>query len=212
MVKEGDHQGLLANATYSKWLLEAVRKIKHQKQRPSVDRICNAVLQYHKVERDSIIEQLELAVKDGAILKVYNKGLCSYKDPQRVSKLKTRTLRVTKKSDLSDILIRTIKELGEIGGSTLKSVEKFIRQSYSLELVDGVDFSHQLKVSLKRCQNTGGVIQDNKLLKVGYDAGSQDCPSSSKFGTVIPHQFDDYLGHSTANGDKQKVHIYFFSK
>lgn len=42
--------------------------------------ICNAVSSSHGLDRRTVLEQLELSVKDGTILKVSNKGLNSYKD------------------------------------------------------------------------------------------------------------------------------------
>lgn len=72
----------LANPMYTQWILEAIKKVKKQKQRPSEERICNAVSMSHSLDRKTILEQLELSVKDGTILKVTNKGLNSYKDPE----------------------------------------------------------------------------------------------------------------------------------
>ncbi|MEQ2205256.1 Histone acetyltransferase kat6a [Xenoophorus captivus] len=71
----------LANPVYTQWILEAIKKVKKQKQRPSEERICNAVSMSHGLDRKTVLEQLELSVKDGTILKVTNKGLNSYKDP-----------------------------------------------------------------------------------------------------------------------------------
>ncbi|XP_053725963.1 histone acetyltransferase KAT6A [Synchiropus splendidus] len=71
----------LANPTYTQWIIEAIHKVKKQKQRPSEERICNAVSMSHGLDRKTVLEQLELSVKDGTILKVTNKGLNSYKDP-----------------------------------------------------------------------------------------------------------------------------------
>lgn len=77
----------LANPTYTQWILEAIKKVKKQKQRPSEERICNAVSMSHGLDRKTILEQLELSVKDGTILKVTNKGLNSYKDPENPGRL-----------------------------------------------------------------------------------------------------------------------------
>ncbi|XP_061907580.1 histone acetyltransferase KAT6A isoform X1 [Entelurus aequoreus] len=77
----------LANPMYTQWILEAIKKVKKQKQRPSEERICNAVSMSHGLDRRTILEQLELSVKDGTILKVTNKGLNSYKDPDNPGRL-----------------------------------------------------------------------------------------------------------------------------
>ncbi|KAM4745296.1 histone acetyltransferase KAT6A [Anableps anableps] len=77
----------LANPVYTQWILEAIKKVKKQKQRPSEERICNAVSMSHGLDRKTVLEQLELSVKDGTILKVTNKGLNSYKDPDNPGRL-----------------------------------------------------------------------------------------------------------------------------
>ena len=177
MVKEG--RSGFGNPTYTAWLIEAVRKVKFQKQRPSFDRICHAILQNHKVSRDSIKEQLELSVKDGSILKVYNKGLVTYKDPDRILKLRTRRLKVGKKADLTKIIVRSVKELGEVGGSTLKNIEKFILRSYKIELCDGAELSSQLRLSLKQGIRKGTLVQEGRHVKLGALSESDSVGSSS---------------------------------
>lgn len=77
----------LANPLYTEWILEAIKKVKKQKQRPSEERICNAVSSSHGLDRRTVLEQLELSVKDGTILKVSNKGLNSYKDPDNPGRI-----------------------------------------------------------------------------------------------------------------------------
>ena len=170
MVKERDGEKssgkLLANPTYSAWVLEAIRKIKHQKQRPNEERIAHAVQQYHNVSYTSIIEQLELAVKDGSVLKVHNKGVNSYKDPSGVTSLKSRYLKVGKKTDLTKIVSRSIKELGQEEGSTAKAIEKYIRRSYNIDCENESDVTHSVRISIKRAVNSRHLIQDGRQYKV----------------------------------------------
>ena len=71
----------LANPLYTEWILEAIQKIKRQKQRPSEERICHALATSHGLDKRTVLEQLELSVQDGSVLKVTNKGSASYKDP-----------------------------------------------------------------------------------------------------------------------------------
>ena len=159
------------NSTYTRWLLEAVRKIKSQKQRPCLERISVAVKNNHgDISVDTIREQLELAVQAGKILCVCNKGVYSYRDPARVSRVTgtpTRTLTVNRKSDLTKIIIRSIGELNDkAGGSSLKNVEKYIRRSYQLELDDNVDLTHQLRISAKRAVNSNRLHHEGRIYKV----------------------------------------------
>lgn len=142
----------LANPTYTQWILEAIRKIKKQKQRPSEERICNAVSMSHGLDRKTVLEQLELSVKDGTILKVTNKGLNSYKDPDnpgRVALAKAKGSGSTggggsgssssaggsthshsgKKPglDWNKLIKRALEGLHEPGGSGLKNIERFLK-------------------------------------------------------------------------------------
>ncbi|XP_046567397.1 histone acetyltransferase KAT6A-like isoform X3 [Haliotis rubra] len=197
MGREGDTG--LTNPTYAKWLIEAIKKVKQQKQRPSLERISNAVRQNHKVSKESIEEQLELAVTDGIVLKTYNKGLISYKDPSRIVQLQSRNLKIGKKDDLTKVIVRTVRELGEVGGSSLKSIEKFIRRSYNIELCDGVDLAQQIKLSIKSGIQKGLLLQDGRFIKLGTapvsESDSAGSNSSNSFHSSIDDDkhFDDII-------------------
>lgn len=86
---------------WNRWILEAIAKIRSQKQRPSVERICHAIRQHHNYHEDVIGEHLEVAVKSGTILKVFNKGQSSYKDPNGMQS--TRTLNIDNGADLTKV-------------------------------------------------------------------------------------------------------------
>ncbi|XP_025095582.1 histone acetyltransferase KAT6B-like isoform X2 [Pomacea canaliculata] len=172
MVKENETNHVQANATYTAWLLQAIAKIKQQKQRPNEERICNAIQANHKVTRDAILEQLSLAVKDGSILAVQNKGITSYKDPSSLCQLQTRSLEVTPQTDLTKVVIRSVRELGEKGGSTIRSIEKYIKSSYRITFLDGANLNHLLKVQIKRIVKNGHLKQEGAHLKLGTSSTS----------------------------------------
>ncbi|CAL8139244.1 unnamed protein product [Orchesella dallaii] len=88
------------------WLLEAVRKIRTQKQRPGLDRIYNAVrllaekqeqaehsqkspiapiyhVQFNQVKIEQVQRHLDRAVRKGLLLKVYSKGQATYKSVEK---------------------------------------------------------------------------------------------------------------------------------
>lgn len=153
----------VSHATWTTWILEAIHKIRTQKQRPSVERICSAIRQHHSFSEDVIADNLEHAVKEGSVLKVFNKGQNSYKDP---GGLQSRQLNVTKGTDLSKVIAKATRELGKRDGSTLKSIEKYIRQSHAVNLASGdVDFRSLLRISAKRAVDRGLVIQEGRLFK-----------------------------------------------
>lgn len=150
--------------TWSVWILDAIRKIRSQKQRPSVERICHAIRQHHNYHEEEIAERLEIAVKRGHVLKIFNKGQSSYKDP---CGLQSKPLRVTKTADLTKVLVKAVRELGEREGSTLKNIEKYIRQSHTVEEdVDGGGLRAALRLSAKRSVERGQVLQEGKLFRL----------------------------------------------
>ena len=178
MVNEGE-EGKHANPTYSKWLLDAIHKIRSQKQRPNVERICHSVRQIHKVSNDSILEQLELAVDDGLILKVISKGICSYRDPD--SAQRKRLLKIGAKTDLTRVIIRSIKEAGNDVGLSLKQIEKHVQENYSVE-AEETDLLKQLKISLKKGLSRDKFVKEGRFIKLGEKAiPSTDLDTTGSF-------------------------------
>lgn len=209
----------LANPMYTTWILEAIKKVKKQKQRPSEERICNAVSMSHGLDRKTVLEQLELSVKDGTILKVSNKGLNSYKDPENPGRLAFPKPCLGsgegegggggggedghhrdeghggshhhsgKKPglDWNKLIKRSLEGLHEPGGSTLKSVERFLKcqgdvaayLSGSGSMGPGL-FHQQLRVALKRACAHGRVAKNGLLFRL-ISRSSQ----SDGTGTVV---------------------------
>uniref|UniRef100_A0A452GN18 SAMD1-like winged helix (WH) domain-containing protein n=1 Tax=Gopherus agassizii TaxID=38772 RepID=A0A452GN18_9SAUR len=146
----------LANPLYTEWILEAIQKVKKQKQRPSEERICHAVCASHGLDKKTVSEQLELSVQDGSILKVTNKGLASYKDPDnpgRFSSVKPGTLPKSVKGsrgasnelrnvDWNKLLRRAIEGLQEPNGSSLKNIEKYLRSQNDLGWIAPIIYGH----------------------------------------------------------------------
>ncbi|KAG8325467.1 hypothetical protein J6590_066961 [Homalodisca vitripennis] len=153
---------------WEKWILDAIRKIRAQKQRPSSERICHAVRQHHPHSEEVIKDYLEQLVSAGTVLKVFNKGQNTYKDPGGVQN--SRQLKLTKESDLTKVICRATRELREKDGSTLKSIEKYIQQSHSVELSEpDVDLSTVIRQSAKRAVDKGLIVLDGKLYKAVED-------------------------------------------
>lgn len=183
MVKDSE-KDRLSDPTYAKWLLDAINKVKHQKQRPNFTRICNAVRQFHQVSQESIAEQLELTVQDGLILKVASKdGNWTYRDPSGVTPCKNRSLKVTHNMDLTKIIVKTIKELADPQGSNLKKIKSYIISTYNLDVEEGVELGEQLKVSLKKGVASGHLVRDGHCIKVGNKGLDESTASSSTSGS-----------------------------
>ncbi|XP_040591918.1 histone acetyltransferase KAT6B isoform X2 [Mesocricetus auratus] len=203
----------LANPLYTEWILEAVQKIKKQKQRPSEERICHAVSTSHGLDKKTVSEQLELSVQDGSVLKVTNKGLASYKDPDnpgRFSSVKPGTFpKSTKGSkgpcndlrnvDWNRLLKRAIEGLEESNGSSLKNIEKYLRSQSDLTgTTNHPSFQQRLRLGAKRAVNNGRLLKDGPQYRVNY--GSSDgkgvpqypsaFPSSLPPVSLLPHEKD----------------------
>lgn len=150
--------------TWAEWILDAIRKIRFQKQRPSVQRICQAIGSHHKFHENIVAEKLEQAVETGAVLKVYNKGLHSYKAP---SAMRRRSTHVNQTTDLSHLVTKAVRELGEYDGSSVKSIENYVQQSNNLQIAEGTDIKVVIKTSLQLAISQGLLIMEGKLYKVG---------------------------------------------
>uniref|UniRef100_A0A8C6HU09 Histone acetyltransferase n=1 Tax=Mus spicilegus TaxID=10103 RepID=A0A8C6HU09_MUSSI len=196
----------LANPLYTEWILEAIKKVKKQKQRPSEERICNAVSSSHGLDRRTVLEQLELSVKDGTILKVSNKGLNSYKDPDnpgRIALPKPRNhgkLDTKQSVDWNKLLKRAFEGLAETGGSTLKSIERFLKSQKDVSAACGGSaapgFHQQLRLAIKRAVGHGRLLKDGPLYRLNTKAasaeGKEGCESLSCLPPVslLPHEKD----------------------
>nr|XP_048713045.1 histone acetyltransferase KAT6B isoform X2 [Caretta caretta] len=189
----------LANPLYTEWILEAIQKVKKQKQRPSEERICHAVCASHGLDKKTVSEQLELSVQDGSILKVTNKGLASYKDPDnpgRFSSVKAGTLPKSVKGsrgasnelrnvDWNKLLRRAIEGLQEPNGSSLKNIEKYLRSQNDLaSIFNNPVFQQRLRLGAKRAVNNGRLLKDGPQYRVNY--GSLDSKGTPKYSSAFP--------------------------
>ncbi|XP_066549742.1 histone acetyltransferase KAT6B isoform X1 [Amia ocellicauda] len=227
----------LANPLYTEWILEAIQKVKRQKQRPSEERICHAVAASHGLDKKTVLEQLELSVHDGSVLKVTNKGCASYKDPDnpgRISTVKSGAFSVSLKGsvrtscdlryvDWNKILKRAIEGLNDLNGSSLKNIERFLRNQDDLSNVIGNPvFQQRLRLAAKRAVNNGRLLKDGPLYRMNYGSaggkGSSRCASASTSClppvTLLPHEKDQpradpipicsfCLGTKESNRDKR---------
>lgn len=147
---------------WQEWILEAIRKIRSQKQRPSIQRICQAIGSHHKFHEDIVAGKLEEAVKSGAVIKLYNKGLHSYKAP-----VARKSINVNKDSDLSRLVVKAVRELGECDGSNIKSIESYVQKSNNIVLDADCEFKLIVKQSVRSAVAKEFLVQDGKLYKVG---------------------------------------------
>uniref|UniRef100_A0AAY5JWD2 Histone acetyltransferase n=1 Tax=Esox lucius TaxID=8010 RepID=A0AAY5JWD2_ESOLU len=222
----------LANPLYTQWILEAIQKIKRQKQRPSEERICHAVATLRGLDKRTVLEQLELGVHDGSILKVTNKGSASYKDPEHpgrgisssstsssattlsvkplsanpsVPSLKGSTGSIWNPGDLrhvdwNKILRRAIEGLDDTDGSSLRNIERYLRNQDDLShVLDNPGFQQRLRLAAKRAVNNGRLSKNGPRYRLnqggcGPDGRGQRGLGSSPVAlpcvTLLPHERD----------------------
>ncbi|MEE6512081.1 hypothetical protein FKM82_019003 [Ascaphus truei] len=202
----------LANPLYTEWILEAIQKVKRQKQRPSEERICHAVCVSRGLDKRLVYEQLELSVQDGSILKVNNKGNASYKDPENPGRLATIKLGPLPKAlkgqraasadlrnvDWNKLLRRAVEGLQEHSGSSLKNIEKYLRNQSDLAgIVANPIFQRRLRLAAKRAVNSGRLLKDGPQYSVNYGGldgkgGIKYSSSTSTLPTVglLSHEKD----------------------
>lgn len=158
----GDSQDVSAEV-WQEWILEAIRKIRSQKQRPSTQRICQAIGSHHKFHEDIVAGKLEEAVANGAVIKLYNKGLHSYKAP-----VARKSVNISKDTDITRLVVKAVRELGECDGSNAKKIETYVQKSNNIVLADDtVDFRVIVKNALRTAVSKEFLVQEGKLYKVG---------------------------------------------
>lgn len=176
----------IATAVWNEWILDAVIKIRSQKQRPSEDRIFHAIRQHHKFSDKEISPQLNRCVAEGVVLKVINKGKHSYKDPSCVS---ARHLKIDENTDLTKIIIKAIHELNDCGNSSIEDIEKYIRGSNQLCIAPDLDFCSCLKSTIKVALTRGFISEGENGYIVSEDtaAGSSGTKNKSNVGARKKH-------------------------
>ncbi|XP_060652712.1 LOW QUALITY PROTEIN: uncharacterized protein LOC132789005 [Drosophila nasuta] len=180
--------------TWKQWILEAISKIRSQKQRPSVQRICQAIGTHHKFHEDIVAEKLEKAVESGAVIKVYNKGLHSYKAP-----MAKRRIKVDKNTNLYKVVAKAVNDLGECEGSTIKNIENYIQKFNCIDLSPDVDFKAVIKTSIKKAVDAGFLIQEGKLYKKGK---SLTTPRKAAPETDVLIKGEETCAHCSGNAQK----------
>merc|ERR1712242_209151 len=115
------------------WLLEAIHKIRSQKQRPNVERVAQCVRQHHpQYTHETVHQHLEAAVREGSIVRHESKGQISYKDPNSRSKNHNKTLKLSVESDLCKVFVKCLREVNHPEGTTIREIENFVISNYQI--------------------------------------------------------------------------------
>lgn len=140
-------------------LLAAIRRIKGQKQRPGEERICATMYLKFTIPHEESLVLLEKAVQAGRVIKLINKGLPSYRDPDTLAMSKAPM----NPSDTARMIKKAILTVN-LTGATLREVEDSICSEHNL--VHSPDFTDQLKIMINRMVDSGRLERHGRLLKV----------------------------------------------
>ena len=162
-----------------KWILDALLKVKRDKQYPNADRIIETIKSSHSATSELIEAQLDLAVNQGVIEKRMDNGSCTYRLAVKSSPRKQTNnhdsssndfesdcLTVKKDTDLLPIVYAAIVGLNGKNGSTLKGIERFITKNYSIKCAEGVELGSQIRNTAKKAVVSGKLLHASRYYRV----------------------------------------------
>lgn len=184
-----------------KWIVDAISKIKKEKQNPGQEHIIDTVKACHASTSSEVVEeQLVLAVSQGIIEKHLNKGAYTFRIVGKSSPRKQAAtepsnnfendcLTVRKDTDLTPIVTAAIAALDEKTGSTLKNIERFIVRNYSIECADGIELSTQIRYTTKKAVSRSKLQQEGRYYRLSSENGTaSDAEPSSRRSSVTRKQ------------------------
>ena len=139
-------------------LLQAIHRIKGQKQRPGEERICTTMMNKFGVEADVVLKQLEKAVSAGLIVKLINKGMPSYRDPATISNRGPANT-----ADIQRMVKKAILLLN-LSGCTMSEISDKICTEHAL--IQSAEFTDQLKTTVQKMLERGDLIKHGRVYKV----------------------------------------------
>ena len=149
---------------YALWIIAAIGKVKGQKQRPSEDRISHILETVYGLDQQVALEQLELCVKAGKVLKVVFKDKASYKDPAKVPKHMRGT--VEKPKDFMKFIREALENVGDENGCTQQQIANYITDRHAESLDSSSDTQTRLKEALKKGLASSTFIKEGRYYRL----------------------------------------------
>lgn len=149
---------------YAMWIIQAIGKVKGQKQRPSEDRISHILETVYGLDPQVALEQLELCVKTGKVLKVVFKDKASYKDPAKVPRHVRGSIQ--KPVDFTEFIKEALENIGDENGCTLPQIGNYVTQHHAAVLDSPSDTQTRLKESLKRGLASEAFIKEGRFYRL----------------------------------------------
>ena len=139
-------------------LLSAIRRIKGQKQRPGEERITSTMSIKYNVPSKVTLRYLKRAVQEGRVVKLINKGMPSYRDPDSLSSTKSILF-----PDLIRMIYKAILSV-RLEGATAREIQENICSTHGL--LDSSEIQEQIKTCIERQINQGRLLKQGKYVKV----------------------------------------------
>lgn len=149
---------------YALWIIAAIGKVKGQKQRPSEDRITHILQQVYGLDPQEALEQLELCVKTGKVLKVVFKNKASYKDPAKVPPHMRGA--VEKPRDFLELIKEAIENEGDENGCTQQAINSYIVDHHAASLESPGNAQLRVKESLKKGLASEVLIKEGRYYRL----------------------------------------------
>ena len=112
-----------------------------------------------------VFQHLEESVRSGQIQRSENKGKVTYKDPESGPRGKSKHgLKLGPSVDITKIFVKAVRELGESGGSNLRTVEKYINSCYDVELEQVMLMVIQILYSIQHRNRRHDLLRVHGLL------------------------------------------------
>ena len=171
----GRDRGSRSDPDVVKWILSAIERVKKGKKRPDLNHIVDSIRETNSdtLEEEVIKEHLNSTVDQGLVEKTYFRGGYTFKIVSRSSPRKQppnnsidNILKIQKETDLTEVVTLAIQALGEDGGSTLKSIERFITRNYEVDCENGIELGAQLRSTTKRAVSKGKLNHEGRYYSV----------------------------------------------
>ena len=171
----GRDRGSKSDPDVVKWILGAIERIKKEKQKPDLDRIINSIRETNSktIGEEVIEEHLKLTVDQGLVEKKFQRGAFTFKVVSKSSPRKPphtssidNCLLIKKETDLTEVVTLAIQALGEVGGSTLKNIERFITRNYDVDCEAGIELGALLRSTTKKAISRGKLSHEGRYYSV----------------------------------------------
>lgn len=149
---------------YALWIIAAIGKVKGQKQRPSEDRIAHILQHVYGLDPQVALEQLELCVKTGRVLKVVFKDKASYKDPAKVPHHIRGT--VERPLDFLEFIKEALENVGDENGCTQQAIHSYVVDRHAASLESPSNTQVRIKESLKKGLASEVLIKEGRYYRL----------------------------------------------